>query len=151
MSETEWLRSSSAEATEALGQTIAGKLIPGDIVLLEGRLAAGKTTLVRGLLCGLGGDPNDVSSPSFVILQSYPCSAWGISCLHHVDLYRVGDSISDLREVGIEEVLSDPAAVVAVEWPKDVLARWVPDDARAWRVRLDDDEDGARSIEILPP
>ncbi len=86
------------------------------------------------LVRALGGDATDVSSPTFVLLQSYHCNRGFVATLHHVDLYRLGEKISDLREIGIEEVLSDPAAVVAVEWPKDVLATWIPADARVWRV-----------------
>ena len=75
-------RSDSAAATEELGRSIAEELAAGDLVLLEGDLAAGKTTLVRGLLRGLGGDPTEVSSPSFVLLQSYRCRRGRIAALH---------------------------------------------------------------------
>jgi tRNA threonylcarbamoyladenosine biosynthesis protein TsaE len=115
-------------------------------------LAAGKTTLVRGLVAGLGGDPEEVSSPSFVLVQSYACRRSGVERVHHVDLYRIADQISDLRELGLEEFLSDSAAVVTVEWPKDTLANWIPADARVWRITLTvDDEDDSRDIEITPP
>jgi tRNA threonylcarbamoyladenosine biosynthesis protein TsaE len=121
------------------------------VVLLEGDLAAGKTTFVRGLVGGLGGNTQLVSSPSFVLLQTYDCRARGISALHHVDLYRLGENIADLREVGLEDVLSDDAAVVAVEWPKNTLATWIPADARIWRVTITAKDDDSRRIEIIPP
>jgi len=141
----------SAGATEELGEDLARRLQVGDLVLLEGELAAGKTTFVRGILRGLGGNPDVVSSPTFVLLQTYDCSAWGITCLHHVDLYRLDDKLADLREVGLEEVLSDPGAVVVVEWPKSILATWLPSDARTWRATITTVEDGSRRIEINPP
>jgi tRNA threonylcarbamoyl adenosine modification protein YjeE len=144
-------RSDSAAVTEELGSSIAEELAAGDLVLLEGDLAAGKTTLVRGLLRGLGGDPTEVSSPSFVLLQSYRCRRGRIAALHHVDLYRLADGLAELREIGLEELLSDAAAVVAVEWPKDVLAAWVPRDARIWRVEISTNDDDSRSIRIHPP
>ena len=144
-------RTESAEATEDLGQDLARRLQVGDLVLLEGELAAGKTTFVRGLLRGLGGDPDVVSSPTFVLLQTYDCSAWGITYLHHVDLYRLGDNLADLREVGLEEVLSDARAAVVVEWPKSILATWLPSDARTWRTTITTEEDDSRRIEINPP
>ena len=144
-------RSDSAAATEELGRSIAEELAAGDLVLLEGDLAAGKTTLVRGLLGGLGGDPGEVSSPSFVLLQTYPCRRGRIAALHHVDLYRLADGLAELRELGLEELLSDAAAVVAVEWPKDVLAAWVPRDARIWRVALVVSPDDSRAITITRP
>ena len=143
--------SRSAEATEAAGAGLASRVRNGDIVLLEGDLAAGKTTFVRGLLGGLGGEPGDVSSPSFVVLQTYDCHARGITALHHVDLYRLGEKIADLREIGIEEVLSDPSTIVAVEWPKASIARWFPADARVWRVAITTEDDDSRRIEITPP
>ena len=143
--------SSSEAATERAGVALAGRLRPGDVVLLEGDLAAGKTTLVRGLAVGLGGSADDVSSPSFVLVQTYPCAAAGVERLHHVDLYRLADRLPELRALGLEEILSDPTAVTAVEWPKDTLATWIPADARVWHCRLTLIEGGARRIEITAP
>ena len=143
--------SSSEAATERAGVALAGRLRPGDVVLLEGDLAAGKTTLVRGLVVGLCGSAEDVSSPSFVLVQTYPCAAAGVERLHHVDLYRLADRLPELRALGLEELLSDPTAVTAVEWPKDTLAAWIPADARVWHCRLTLIEGGARRIEITPP
>jgi tRNA threonylcarbamoyladenosine biosynthesis protein TsaE len=147
----ESLRSRSAENTQSAGRDLATRLRPGDVVLLEGDLAAGKTTFVRGLVGGLGGDTQLVSSPSFVLLQTYDCSARGTNALHHVDLYRLGENIADLREVGLEDVLSDDVAVVAVEWPKNTLAAWIPIDARVWRIAITTKEDDSRQIVIIPP
>jgi tRNA threonylcarbamoyl adenosine modification protein YjeE len=143
--------STSAEATEAIGAVLADRLLPGDVVLLEGDLAAGKTTLTRGLVRALGGYDTQVASPTFVLLLSYDCDLNGITIVHHVDLYRLGEKVSDLREIGIEEVLSDSAAVVAIEWPKDTLATWIPSDARVWRVVITTNPDDTRRIEISQP
>lgn len=151
MSRIEILRTESAAATEAVGRDLAERLRAGDVLLLEGDLAAGKTTFVRGLLRGLEGDPAVVSSPTFVLLQSYDCDANEIAVLHHLDLYRLGDRIADLREIGVEEILSEPSAAVAVEWPKDTLANWIPSDARTWRVAITTDDDDSRRIEITAP
>ena len=150
MTSHESLTSRSAENTQSAGRDLATRLRPGDVVLLEGDLAAGKTTFVRGLVGGLGGDTQLVSSPSFVLLQTYDCSARGINALHHVDLYRLGENIADLREVGLEDVLSDDVAVVAVEWPKNTLAAWIPIDARVWRIAITTEEDDSRQIVIIP-
>ena len=144
-------RSGSAETTEDLGRSFAAELAAGDIVLLDGNLAAGKTVFVRGILAGLGGEPAAASSPTFVLLQTYDCGVRDISSLHHVDLYRLGDRITDLREMGMEDILSDSTAVVAIEWPKDTLATWIPGDARVWRVSISTLEDDSRLIEITPP
>jgi tRNA threonylcarbamoyladenosine biosynthesis protein TsaE len=151
VSRIEILRTESADATETVGRDLAERLRAGDVLLLEGELAAGKTTFVRGLVGGLGGDPAIVSSPSFVLLQSYGCDANSISVVHHLDLYRLGERIADLREIGVEEILSDPSAVVAVEWPKNTLATWIPADARTWQVGITSEADDSRRIEIRPP
>lgn len=143
--------SHSAADTEELGRQLSSRLAAGDVVLLEGELGAGKTTLIRGLTDGLAGDPDDVSSPSFVIIQSYECGAPGIERLHHVDLYRLAERTADLRELGIEEVLSDPEAVTAVEWPKAALATWIPADARLWRIQLTLAEGDDREVVVVPP
>ncbi len=147
----EILQSPSAGDTEAIGGGLACWMEPGDIILLEGDLAAGKTTLVRGLVRNLEGEDSLVSSPTFVLLQSYGVNARSISTVHHVDLYRLGEEISDLREIGIEDVLSDPTAITAIEWPKDTLATWIPHDARVWRVIITTEPDDARRIEIVAP
>jgi len=144
------LTSRSPAETEAAGRELAARLAPGDLVLLEADLAAGKTTLVRGLVEGLGGDPGEVSSPTFVIVQTYPVRAGAIVRCHHVDLYRLaGAGERELRETGLEEILSDGEAVVAVEWPTETVAGWLPRDLRPWRIRLSVMEPGgSRKIEI---
>ena len=151
MSRIETIASQSVEASEAAGRDLATRLRAGDVVLLEGDLAAGKTTFVRGLVGGLGGDTQLVSSPSFVLLQSYDCRVGDIAALHHVDLYRLAEDVADLREVGLEDTLSDPTAIVAVEWPKDTLATWIPADSRVWRIAITTEEDDSRRIEISAP
>ena len=143
--------SRSTDETEALGGQLALELAGGDVILLEAELAAGKTALVRGVVRGLGGEPADVSSPTFVLIQSYDCSAGSIGTIHHVDLYRLGERITDLREIGIEEVLSDQTAVIAVEWPKEAIATWIPAGTRLWKVGIAVNDDDTRTIEITPP
>ena len=99
----------SEHETFALGRTLAVSLQPGTFVLLHGDLGAGKTAFVRGMAAGLGAPPEDVSSPTFVLMQHYK----GRIPLVHVDLYRLetGAAVDDL---GLEEMAS--GAVVAIEW-----------------------------------
>jgi tRNA threonylcarbamoyladenosine biosynthesis protein TsaE len=143
--------SPSAAETEALGRHLALELQGGDVVLLEADLAAGKTTFVRGVVEGLGGEQTEVSSPTFVLIQSYECDRGAVRALHHVDLYRLGERVADLREIGIEDVLLDPAAVTAVEWPKEAIAAWIPNDARLWKVAIQVENDDTRTITVTPP
>lgn len=143
--------SRSAAETEALGARLAPELRGGDVILLEADLAAGKTTLVRGLVAGLQGNPKDVSSPTFILIQSYVCNSAKVATLHHVDLYRLGDRVADLREIGIEDIVSDGSAVTAVEWPKEAIATWIPVDARLWRITIAVADDDTRTIVVQPP
>jgi tRNA threonylcarbamoyl adenosine modification protein YjeE len=144
-------QSASPRTTEELGERLGSVLRAGDVVLLEGDLAAGKTTFVRGLTRGLQGDPDEVSSPTFVILQTYSCDHPRIARLHHLDLYRLEDDPRALYAIGIEEIMSDPWAVVAVEWPSDAALSWRPADARLWRIELILKKDGNRTITIDAP
>lgn len=105
-------RSRCEEDTLRIARDLATTL-PGRpaAVLLYGDLGAGKTAFVRGLVEGAGGRSDDVSSPTFVLMQEYP----GRRLVHHVDLYRlVGDEVADLEPL-LDEML-DGDAIVAIEW-----------------------------------
>ncbi len=109
-------------ATEALARALAPLLRPGDAVLLEGPLGAGKTAFARALLRAACGDPAlEVPSPSYTLVQSY--AAPGLT-LHHFDLWRL-DGPAALEELGWDEAVRD---VVLVEWP-DRLGALRPADA----------------------
>jgi tRNA threonylcarbamoyladenosine biosynthesis protein TsaE len=104
------MTSRSEEETMGVAEQVAATFQGGEVVLLSGELGSGKTAFVRGLARGLGADPGEVASPTFVLLTSYP----GRLVLHHADLYRLrGDG--DEREIGLEE-LPGPGGVLAVEW-----------------------------------
>jgi tRNA threonylcarbamoyladenosine biosynthesis protein TsaE len=98
-------------ATAALGARIAAMLRPGDLVALAGDLGAGKTTLARAILTALGVDET-VPSPTFTLVQTYETPRLPVS---HYDLYRL-KSANEMRELGLDEVLEDGAALV--EWPE---------------------------------
>ncbi len=104
------LSSTSAAATRRLGALFAALLGPGDVVLLCGGLGAGKTTFVKGVVTGLGGRADEVTSPTFTLCHLYELKA----LVAHVDCWR----LEDLREVvdlGLEEVLDD-GGVALIEW-----------------------------------
>jgi tRNA threonylcarbamoyladenosine biosynthesis protein TsaE len=110
--------------TVALGRDIGRRLAAGQVVLLEGPLGAGKTAFARGLAAGLGCDPDDVSSPTFTIVQEYR----GRVRLQHVDLYRL--TPAEVDDLALDDLMDD--SVLAVEWPD----RWADAPETALRVRL---------------
>jgi tRNA threonylcarbamoyladenosine biosynthesis protein TsaE len=97
-------------ATENLGETLARSTPPGGTWLLHGELGAGKTTWTRGFLRGLGGDPEDVASPTYAVLHRYEHPG---GRLLHLDLYRTGPA--GAWTLGLEES-SGPADRLVVEW-----------------------------------
>ena len=104
----------SEEETIALGQTLAAGLPAQIAVLLIGNLGAGKTTLAKGIVKGLGAaEPNEVSSPTFTLIHEYSPS------VYHVDLYRL-DRADQVATLGLDEIF-DRRAVVLVEWGERFL------------------------------
>lgn len=102
--------SRSAEETLALGRRLGQLLEPNDFVGLVGELGTGKTVFARGVSQGLGVPPEDVSSPTFAIVQTYA----GRLPLHHADLYRIRDG-RELHATGFFDLLEAGGATV-VEW-----------------------------------
>ena len=125
-----------AEATEAVGRRLAGQLRAGDVVALSGDLGAGKTTLARGILAGLGHD-GEVASPTFPIVIPYETlrvPVW------HVDLYRIEDP-GALGELALDEALEDGALLV--EWPERMGSALWP---HSLRLTLRREGEGARAL-----
>lgn len=136
------IRLADADATEAIGRALAAALRVGDAVALFGALGAGKTTLCRGVLRGLG-HRGDVASPTFPIVQAYDPPGTRIS-VWHVDLYRI-ERASELEELGLDEARSGGAMLI--EWPERLPALW-PD---ALSLTLDVEADGSRALTALVP
>jgi tRNA threonylcarbamoyladenosine biosynthesis protein TsaE len=119
----------SERETMDLAARIARLLAPGDLITLDGPLGSGKTCFVRGLARGLGIDPTQVSSPTFVIRQEYADEIGNGSTLTHIDGYRVSGP-DELETIGWEELLDARESIVAVEWPSRL------GDAAAGRAKL---------------
>jgi len=125
-------------ATSEAGQRLGETLGAGAVVLLTGQLGAGKTAFVRGMAQGLGGSPDEVSSPTFTLIQEY---RGGRRTLHHVDLYRL--KAIEIADLGLDELISGDD-VVAIEWAE----RWPERPVTAIEVTIVDDGDDRRRIEI---
>jgi tRNA threonylcarbamoyladenosine biosynthesis protein TsaE len=104
-------QTASEEETIALGERIAHQLPVKGVVLLIGDLGAGKTTLAKGIVKGLGAAaPEEVSSPTFTLIHEYGDEGR----VYHVDLYRL-DQLREVETLGLEE-LFEREAVVLIEW-----------------------------------
>ena len=148
MAKREWL-TRSPEETIQRGRELATGLKPPVLVLLEGDLGAGKTTLTKGIVSGLGAAEEDaVTSPTFTLVHKYDDGA----TVYHVDLYRVSD-FHDLESLGLEDFLTEQAIVI-VEWPEKftmrtdwpvirILLEHVSEDTR--RISFED------PVRVLPP
>jgi tRNA threonylcarbamoyladenosine biosynthesis protein TsaE len=104
------ITSHSEEQTIELGKKLAASFSPGDVIVLEGPLGAGKTVFVRGLVEGRGLSSAAVNSPSFTMVNEYP----GEKPLYHFDLYRV-NNLDELYEIGFDDYLGRDGVVV-IEW-----------------------------------
>jgi len=110
---------STPEQMEQLGKSLASKLRAGDVVLLEGNLGAGKTTLTRGIGAGLGAS-GTVQSPTFVLARTHKTASG--PKLVHVDAYRLGSAV-ELDDLDIDFERS----IVVIEWPRDFVDHMASD------------------------
>lgn len=128
----------SAEETQSFAQELARLLRPDDILAFFGGLGMGKTTFVRGLVRGLGGQ-DEVSSPTFSLVHEYNTQPK----LYHFDMYRV-TSFDDLYSTGFFDYL-DTGAILAIEWSENIEGA-LPD--QAIRVRFERLEENRRRITV---
>jgi len=114
-------RTKSEEETIALGEEIGRALGRGAVVLLTGELGAGKTTIAKGIIQGLGAAaPDDVSSPTYTLIHEFG----GDPKVYHIDLYRI-EHAGEVLALGIDELL-DGDAILLVEWGERFPALWPP-------------------------
>lgn len=121
----------SAAETQKVGRGLAQKIKNGGVVCLYGDLGAGKTTLVQGIVRGLG-VKKKVISPTFVIMRSY-------NKVHHIDLYR----LDDVNSLGLEELWEDPSNILLIEWPEKIESI-LP--KNHWKIKLRALSDGTHEI-----
>jgi tRNA threonylcarbamoyladenosine biosynthesis protein TsaE len=123
-------RTASEEETIELGTRLAAELPRRAVVLLSGDLGAGKTTLAKGLIKGLGAaDPEEVTSPTFTLIHEY-------GSVFHIDLYRL-ESAREVETLGLDEIM-DREAVVLIEWGER-FPELFPEDRIEIRLTAEDD------------
>jgi tRNA threonylcarbamoyladenosine biosynthesis protein TsaE len=112
------LLSRSTEETIAHGRELASRMRPPLLVLLSGELGAGKTTLAKGIISGLGAArEEDITSPTFTLIHTFT----GPVKVYHVDLYRVSE-VQEFDSLGLEDLFAEPA-IVLIEWPERMRLR----------------------------
>lgn len=130
---------SSPEQTANLATRIAAAVSPGDCLLLEGPIGAGKTHFARHLIQSLLILPEDVPSPTFTLVQTYDVP---MGELWHADLYRLS-SLDEIEELGLVDAFD--SAVCLIEWP-DRLAELTPSNALLLNLALDPDHPDTRHL-----
>lgn len=138
---TEFVSNSEAETFD-LGVRLGKNLSGGEILLLDGALGAGKTVLVKGIAQALGLDKEEVTSPSFTLVNPHP----GRLLLYHIDLYRLDEGASAAHAVDLDEILTDEQAVVIIEWAERLGRYPLPDNV--WRISITGDGDDPRRIAV---
>lgn len=135
--------SNSPDETFSLGGRLGRELRGGDVVLLRGGLGAGKTLLAKGIVQALGFDVDEVTSPSFALVNLYKTAEHNI---YHIDLWRIDETSDASFAVGLDEILEDPAAIVIIEWAERLGNVGLP--ARVISIEIEGDGDEPRRISI---
>lgn len=130
------------EDTFRLGETIGKDLSGGEVLLLSGGLGAGKTLLTKGIVSALGYDIDEVTSPSFTLVNLYKAH----QDIYHIDLWRLDDGGNNARAVGLDEILEDERAIVIVEWAEKLGNFSFP--GKVFRIMIEGDGDDPRKISV---
>ncbi|MDQ3801390.1 MAG: tRNA (adenosine(37)-N6)-threonylcarbamoyltransferase complex ATPase subunit type 1 TsaE [Acidobacteriota bacterium] len=139
------LESRSPGETFALGEKFGAGLRGGEMILLSGGLGAGKTLFTKGILSGLDFDVDEVTSPSFTLVNLYKTEKFDV---YHIDLWRIDAENADAAfAVGLDEILEDKTAIVIVEWSERLKNFPFPE--KTFRVKIAGDGEEARKISIL--
>ena len=134
-------RTSSEEETIALGESLAVQFPPRLTVLLIGNQGAGKTTLAKGIVQGLGAALiDDVSSPTYTLIHQYSPN------VYHIDLYRLDDT-RQVEGLGLEEIF-DREAIVLIEWGER-FPRLLPE--HRMEIRIATEDENTRRLEVKFP
>jgi len=142
---TETVVSQNQQETFNLGVRLGAELSGGEIILLDGALGPGKTMLAKGIAHALGVDEEEVTSPSFTLVNPHP----GKLLLYHIDLYRLHEGASAAHAVDLDEILTDEQAVVVIEWAERLGHYPLPDNVV--NISITGDGEAPRTISISKP
>lgn len=131
------------EETFELGEKIGESLRGGEAILLSGGLGAGKTLLTKGILNALEFDIDEVTSPSFTLVNLYKTESFDV---FHIDFWRLNENSDSAFAVGLDEILEDESAVVIIEWAERLQN--FPFSAKVLTVMIEGDGDDSRKISI---
>ena len=135
--------SNSPEETFELGEKIGESLRGGEAILLSGGLGAGKTLLTKGILSALDFDVDEVTSPSFTLVNLYKTEKFDV---YHIDFWRLDSGSDTAFAVGLDEIFEDEMAVVIIEWAERLQNFSFP--AKVFRVKIEGDGDEPRKISV---
>lgn len=130
------------DETFELGVKVGATLTGGEIILLSGGLGAGKTLFTKGILSGLDYDPDEVTSPSFTLVNIYHARFK----TYHLDLYRLDENTDIAFSLGLDEIMDDENAIVVIEWAERLKDFSFP--RRVFSVEISGDGDDPRTISI---
>lgn len=139
----EILYTNDPDETFAFGERLGATLRGGDVILLTGGLGAGKTLLTKGIVHSLGYDVDEVTSPSFSLVNLYKTTEHNI---YHIDLWRIDERADGAFAVGLDEILEDPQAIVIIEWAERLGGYRLP--TQTLSILIEGDGDEARKITL---
>lgn len=128
------------EETFELGEQIGKTLQGGEVILLEGGLGAGKTLLTKGILYSLDFDVDEVTSPSFTLVNRYDAKF----TVYHLDLWRIEENVA--FAVGLDELLEEENAIVIIEWSERLDS--FKFENKVIRIKIEGDGDETRKVSI---
>ena len=132
----------SPEATFDLGENLGENLQGGEMILLSCGLGAGKTLFTKGILYALDFDIDEVTSPSFTLVNLYKAKF----DVYHIDFWRLDENSDVAFAVGLNEILEDETAIVIIEWAEHLKKFSFPE--KTFRVKIEGDGDQPRKIVI---
>jgi tRNA threonylcarbamoyladenosine biosynthesis protein TsaE len=140
------LKSESEAETIEWGRRIGERLVPGDLILLLAPFGAGKTHFTKGIAAGLGADPDEVNSPSFVVVNEYTAGPQHSRVpIYHADLYRI-ETAHDLATVGLEDCI-DGGGICVIEWAERAVTL-LPQDRLV--VQIEETGANSRCLSFIP-